>query len=122
MLAGAPLQPAGVASFVTPSRGAASAHLPRLCAGAAAVFGRTLQRIADLNGIPREAPSWRHGSIDSRCQLIERFIADPRTLARFDRKLLAIKAGLVLAVVVGTVVAGWLYWDDLGQAVAKFMK
>jgi len=118
----APLQPAGVATFVTPSRQTPSAQLPRLCVGAAALFGRTLQRIADLNGIPRDAPSWRHGSIDSRCQLIERHAIDPRALARFDRKLLIIKAGLVLAVVIGTVVAVWLYRDDLSVAIAKFMK
>lgn len=117
-----PLQPAGVAGFVTPGRGASAANLPRLCIGAAALFGRTLQRIADLNGIPRDAPSWRHGSIDSRCQLIERHATDPRALARFDRKLVLIKVGLVLAVVVGTIVAAWLYWDDLRTAAVKFMK
>lgn len=121
-LAGAPLQPASLATFVTPARPATQANLPRLCVSAAALFGRTLQRIADLNGIPREAPSWRHGSIDSRCRLIERHVTDPRALARFDRKLLLIKAGLALAVVMGTVVAAWLYWDDLTVAVAKFKR
>lgn len=122
MPAAAPLQPAGVATFVTSVRGSSASSLPRLCVGAAALFGRTLQRIADLNGIPRDAPSWRHGSIDSRCQLIERHATDPRALARFDRRLLIIKASMALAVVAGTVGAAWLYWDDLMAALAKFTK
>ena len=117
-----PIQPAGVAAFVTPARAASGAMLPRLCAGATSLFGRTLLRIADLNGIPRDAPSWRHGTIESRCRLIERLATDPRALARFDRKLLVIKAGLALAVVIGTVVAAWLYGDDLALAVRRLMR
>lgn len=109
----ATLQPAGVAAFVTPGRPTPVMGFPRLCAGATSLFGRTLLRIADLNGIPRDAPSWRHGTIESRCRLIERLATDGAALKRFDRKMLLIKVALILMVVVGTVVAVWLYGDDL---------
>ncbi|MFQ5429683.1 MAG: M48 family metallopeptidase [Phycisphaerae bacterium] len=80
-----------------------------LCISAANLFGRTLGKIADLNGIPREAPSWRHGSIESRCRLIESFATDNAALVRFDRKLLRIKIGLIVIALVASGVALWLY-------------
>jgi len=121
-LGSASLQTAGVAAFVTPARAPATGNLPRLCVGAAGLFGRTLLRIADLNGIPRDAPSWRHGTIESRCRLIERLATDGQALTRFDRKMIAIKIGLGLAVVVGTGVAIWLYGDDLARAFQKLTR
>lgn len=81
-----------------------------VCTTAANVFGRTLGRIADLNGIARDAPSWRHGSIASRCRLLEAFLASPARLARFERQLAAIKAGLIASAIVGTIVAVFIYW------------
>jgi STE24 endopeptidase len=96
------------------------AHLlacsPALCVSAAQLFGRTLLKIADLNGIPRHAPSWRHGSIDSRCELIERLATDPQELRRFDRTLWALKAGLVLLSLVGTIIAAWIYYPSIAAA------
>ncbi len=93
-----------------------------LCISAASLFGRTLLKIADLNGIPRYAPSWRHGSIDSRCKLLEKFTADPTALARYDRKLWCIKVALLLLALIGTAIAGYLYFDDTSQAVQKLIK
>ncbi|HWL95334.1 MAG TPA: M48 family metallopeptidase [Phycisphaerae bacterium] len=87
-----------------------------LCVTAAGIFERTLTRIAELNGIPKESPSWRHGSIESRCQLIERFVKDIASLRRFDRKILAIKMGLLAALVVGSVVAVWIYYEPVKNA------
>lgn len=90
-----------------------------LCTSAARLFGGTLFRIADLNGIPREAPSWRHGSIQSRCELLERLAHDAPALRRFDRRLRRIKAGLILLALAGTVIAGWLYYPDLSRALLR---
>ncbi len=81
-----------------------------LCLSAARIFGNTLHRIADLNGIPRDAPSWRHGSIHSRCRLLESLADQPAAVRRFDRRLWRIKAGMVGLTVVGLSIAAWLYW------------
>lgn len=89
---------------------------PGLCISAANLFGRTLYKIADLNGIPREAPSWRHGSIESRCKLIETFSSDVPAMERFDRLLRRIKIGLILVSVIGSVVAVWLYYEPVAKA------
>ena len=86
-----------------------------LCVTAANLFGRTLGKIADLNGIPRDAPSWRHGSIESRCALIESFTSDAAKLARFDRLILRIKIGLVALTIVGSAVAVWLYYEPVAE-------
>lgn len=87
-----------------------------LCVTAANLFGRTLAKIADLNGIPREAPSWRHGSIASRCRLIERFVTDAGVLGRFDGSILHIKIGLIVIALVGSVVAVWIYYEPVMHA------
>jgi STE24 endopeptidase len=83
--------------------------VPGICPAAAGLFGRTLMKIADLNGIPKDAPSWRHGSIGDRCRLLERFASDAAASQRFDRNILLIKTCLVLASAVGTAVAVWLF-------------
>ena len=80
------------------------------------MFGRTLYKIADLNGIPREAPSWRHGSIESRCRLIETFTSNASAVAQFDRKLLLIKIGLIVIALIGSAVALWLYYEPVVRA------
>jgi len=78
---------------------------PGICVSAVNVFGRTLGRIADLNGIPRDAPSWRHGSIQSRCQLLEKFARDTAALLRFDRYVLRIKWSMIVLSLIGSVIA-----------------
>lgn len=92
---------------------------PGICVTAANLFGRTLSKIAALNGISRSAPSWRHGSIESRCRLIERFSSDTDAVRRFDRKLWLLKAGLVVACLAGTVIAGNLYGDQIISAIRR---
>lgn len=87
-----------------------------LCVTAAGLFGRTLTKIAELNGIPREAPSWRHGSIASRCRLIERLATDATELRRFDRLILRIKLGLVAIALVGSAAAVWIYYEPVMHA------
>lgn len=95
---------------------------PGVCTTAAHVFGRTLTRIADLNGIAREAPSWRHGSIASRCRLLETFLASPSALIRFERQLVSIKAGLIGTAVVGTIIAGFIYLPFVSDALATMKR
>lgn len=90
-----------------------------LCISAANIFGRTLGKIADLNGIPREAPSWRHGSIESRCRQIESFTRDLPAMRRFDGKILRIKIALVAAVLIGSVIAVWLYYEPVMAAISR---
>jgi len=87
-----------------------------ICTTAAQLFGRTLLRIADLNGIPRDAPSWRHGSIQSRCRLLEHLASNPEAVTRFDRRLRYIKIGLTLLALTGTAIAAWLYAADILRA------
>jgi len=104
-------QPAALSNRQSPKvdRQSAIPPSPGLCTGAASLFGRTLLRIAQLNGIPKDALSWRHGSIEDRCRLIERFTSDATAVRRFDRTILLIKIGLVVASVVGTALAAWIY-------------
>jgi len=87
-----------------------------LCVSAANLFGRTLSRIADLNGIARQAASWRHGSIQSRCRLIELHVADPGRLRSFDRRLLAIKITMAISTLIATAAAVWLYYPLIYRA------
>lgn len=90
-----------------------------VCVTAANLFGRTLSKIAGLNGIPRTAPSWRHGSIESRCRLIERFAQDAAAVNRFDRELLLLKAGLIGAGCIGTIAAGMVYYAEIARALRR---
>lgn len=60
----------------------------RLCSSAAELFGDTLNQVAVLNGIPPEAPSWRHGSIASRSRALQRMAQSPAAVARFERRVL----------------------------------
>ena len=84
-----------------------------LCVGATSLFGRTLTRIAELNGIPKDAPSWRHGSIQSRCNLLERFKDNVDAMRRFDTSILYIKLVLIFITVLGTLVAGLIYYEPV---------
>jgi STE24 endopeptidase len=77
---------------------------------AAECFARALLQIADLNGIPPEARSWRHSSIASRVEQLRRFARDREAMARFDRKLLIIKAVLFVATAVACTAAANVYW------------
>lgn len=97
----------------------ADQRTPRgVCRTAANIFGRTLAKIADLNGVPRHATSWRHGSIQSRCDLVERWTSDEPGLRRFDRRQLLIKAGLIVASLTGTAGAAVLYYPQIKQALS----
>jgi STE24 endopeptidase len=81
-----------------------------VCATAVSLFADALSQIADLNGIPAEARSWRHSSIASRIAQLRRFAEDPSTAASFDRKLRIIKVALLVATTVACSIAAKIYW------------
>lgn len=83
--------------------------MPTLCLTAAETFALSLDRIASLNGVPRTARSWRHGSIFNRCRNIRILAAQPKMLARFERQLLWIR----LAIVGAAIAAAALAWHVL---------
>ncbi len=83
--------------------------MPTLCLTAAETFANSLDRIASLNGLPRTARSWRHGSIFNRCRHIRTLAAQPKMLARFERQLLWIR----LAIVASAIASAALAWHVL---------
>ncbi len=73
-----------------------------LPAAAAAMIG-ALQRVADLNHIPVDKPSWRHGSIAWRQAYLRSLIGQPADALRIDRDMRWLQ--LASALCVGGVVA-----------------
>ncbi len=81
-----------------------------VCATAADIFADALHRIAQLNGIPIEARSWRHSSIGNRMKLLRGYADDPAGSVRLERSVALIKGVLLLGNAIGVVVGAWLYW------------
>jgi len=62
---------------------------------------RALGRVAELNGVDPTAPSWRHGSIQSRQRHLVGLLGHPVGRLRIDRQIAVIKAlGVILLVAV----------------------
>ncbi|MEP0841672.1 MAG: M48 family metalloprotease [Phycisphaerae bacterium] len=80
-----------------------------VCATAAILFADALHRIADLNGIPLEARSWRHSSIANRMRLLRAYTYAPLAADRLDRLVVIIKAVLVVGTLIGLAGAVWIY-------------
>lgn len=76
-----------------------------VCLAAAEVLADSLTRIAALNGVPRTARSWRHGSIWNRCQLVRKLAADPAMLKKFQHQLWLIRFALILISIICAAVA-----------------
>lgn len=76
---------------------------------------RALGRVAELNGVDPAAPSWRHGSIQSRQRHLVGIVGRPVRGLRIDRQIGAIKiAGVaLLLVVVGIEIlrSGAISWE-----------
>jgi Zn-dependent protease with chaperone function len=85
-----------------------------------AAFVSALEKVADLNGIPRERPGflswWQHSTIADRIDFIERMQADPHLEPRFQRRLGWTKWGVALALTALVVTGLWCGWD-----LTKFM-
>jgi STE24 endopeptidase len=74
-----------------------------LCATAAHVFGDALNEVALLNGIRPEARSWRHSSISSRSRFLQELAQQPQKARSFEREVLLVKLGILIAAVVSGV-------------------
>jgi STE24 endopeptidase len=72
----------------------------------AAIFARSLQRVAELNGIPLGQRSWRHGSIARRIEHVLWLGTTGGTRQAIDRVVRRIKLGLWVATAAAAVAAG----------------
>lgn len=85
-----------------------------------AAFVSALEKVADLNGIPRERPGffswWQHSTIADRIDFIERMQADPFLELNFQRRLGWTKWGVALCLTALVVTGLWCGWD-----LTKFM-
>lgn len=94
-----------------------------LCATGADVFVSSLERVADLNGIPPDEPSWRHSSIASRIRFLRRLASDPLSVARFDRLIRRIRVSLLTVCIVGTAVSAYYAWPFVfGKTAVKSVR
>jgi STE24 endopeptidase len=80
-----------------------------LCATAARIFASGLEKVALLNGIGIDEPSWRHSSIASRIAHLHELSGDPNRVEGFLRVVRNIKIALIATCVVGTGVSAF-YW------------
>ena len=68
------------------------------------IFIDALEKVALLNGIPRDKPgwlwSWQHGTIGQRIAFLEKLKEDPAVEPRFQRRLFLLKWGVVLVMAV----------------------
>lgn len=88
----------------------------RLCATGARTFVTALDRVAALNGIPLEEPSWRHSSIASRMEHLSALSADPKRVARFERQVRRMKGVLLTVCVVGVSLSAYYVWPWFAAA------
>jgi len=80
-----------------------------VCATGAMVFASALDRVAVLNGIPHEEPSWRHASIGSRIRFLMSAADDPARAREFERKTRRLQRMMLGAAVIGAAVMV-AYW------------
>jgi Zn-dependent protease with chaperone function len=70
-----------------------------LCSTGIRTFVRALEKVALVNGISRDRPgflqSWQHGTIARRVDFLLRVLADPLEEGRFQRRVAAVKWGLL---------------------------
>jgi STE24 endopeptidase len=86
----------------------------RVCATGAAIFASALERVAVLNGIPREERSWRHSSIASRIRFLLSLAADPSRTAQFERVVRRTQIAM-LVIGLGGSAASLVYWRAMGS-------
>jgi STE24 endopeptidase len=86
----------------------------RICATGAAVFASALDRVAGLNGIPRDEPSWRHSSIGSRLHFLASLAGDPGRARSFERQVRRIQFAIRAACLLGAIATVW-YWTSVPE-------
>ncbi len=96
-------EPASAALVVAQAVGTAPiTHVGTYGAG---VFASALHRVAMINNISVESPSWCHGSIARRMRYLERLSADPTLTGSFDRDMFRLYFLLVASLLVCGAVA-----------------
>jgi hypothetical protein len=75
-----------------------------------ATFISALEKVAVLNGIPRDRPgwlwSWQHGTIGQRVAFLEEWTRNPAVEVRFQRRLFLLKWGVAAVMLVVTIILG----------------
>jgi len=71
-------------------------------------FVSALEKVASLNGIGREKPSWRHSSIARRVAFLEGLAEDPAEEPRFQTRFFWTKWGMLAALSAAVLVFNWL--------------
>ena len=74
-------------------------------------FVSALEKVADLNGIPRHRhnwlASWQHPSIAQRVEFVMRMHENPALERPFQRSLWRLKLGLMSCLTVGLLLVAW---------------
>ena len=87
-----------IAELVLPPHGGA------LCPTGIRTFIRSLEKVADVNGISRDKPgflqSWQHSTIASRVAFLRTLIVNPAMEPVFQRRIAIVKWGLLSALCV----------------------
>ncbi|MFQ5591388.1 MAG: M48 family metallopeptidase [Phycisphaerae bacterium] len=81
----------------------------RVCASGAEIFVSALDRVALLNGIPHEEPSWRHSSIGNRMRFLTSLAGDPNRAARFETSIRRTKRALIALALASAALTAY-YW------------
>ena len=80
-------------------------------------FVSALEKVADLNGIPRHKhnwlASWQHPSIAQRVAFVARLRDDPALEPRFQRTLALTKWGLMAVMAAGLSLVVWALGDGV---------
>jgi prepilin-type N-terminal cleavage/methylation domain-containing protein len=114
--------PTGVSAYVFVVFG----FLSRRCERQADLYGcravsseafiAALDKVADLNGIPRKRASWltswQHPSIAQRVEFIQRLHENPALEAHFQRSIWRLKLGLMTGLTLALVVVAWQLGPD----------
>jgi STE24 endopeptidase len=79
-----------------------------LCPTGIRVFISALEKVADLNGIRRDQPSWRHSSIARRVEFLHGLLSDTGQEPAFQRRLVLMKWGLLTSLILLTMAFWWL--------------
>jgi STE24 endopeptidase len=88
----------------------AAADCNNLCRTGIATFIAALEQVAELNGIRRDKPSWRHSSIARRVEFLRRLQENPELEPHFQKRLRWVKVALFAGL--GGVLA-CLWWSGL---------
>jgi hypothetical protein len=77
----------------------------------ASMMSSALHRVAQINNIPIQAPSWCHGSIAKRMNYLRQLCASPGNTARFDRGMSWVYLSLLAALCLSGGWAAMVIWQ-----------